>query len=90
MILEDLEPTAAEGNQKIPGRPNDQTSYRAELAGILALITSINFICTLEKINTGQVTIACDNDSALSTALDYQRVTTKSKSRDLLQAIYYQ
>ena len=38
---EDEQP-AFQGAQKIPGRADDQTSYQAELAGILLLMMTVN------------------------------------------------
>ena len=86
----DDEEPAIHGAQKIPGRPKDQTSYRAELAGLLILMTTINYLCALHRIRQGRVTIACDNQSALKSAFNHQHVNMKSKSRDILQAIYFQ
>ena len=84
------EEPAIQGAQKIPGRLEDQTSYRAELAGLLILITTINYLCHSHNIHKGKITIACDNQSALTSAFAHNHIHTKSKSRDILQAIYLQ
>ena len=81
---------AFQGAQKIPGRADDQTSYRAELAGILLLMMTVNYICMSKHVHTGKITVACDNQSALKSAFQHNHVTSKSKSRDILQAIYLQ
>ena len=84
------EEPAIQGAQKIPGRIEDQTSCRAELAGLLILITTINFLCHSYNIHKGKITIACDNQSALTSAFAHNHIHTKSKSQDILQAIYLQ
>ena len=51
---------------------------------------TLNFICILHRVTKGKVTIACNNKSAIQTALTDYRITINSKSRDILQAIQYQ
>ena len=78
------------GHMKIPGRQEDQDSYRGELAGLLGIITTVNFICILHHVTTGRVTVGCDNKSALTTAFHRDHLSTKNASRDILQAIHFQ
>ena len=79
-----------EGSFKIPGRYEEQDSYRSELAGILAIMTVINLLCFHHRIHEGKMTVGCDNKSALLTALQYNSVDIKRSSRDILQGIHYQ
>ena len=54
-----------EGGNHVPGREKDQNSFRAELAGILALVLIINYICKEHEITSGEITLGCDCKSAL-------------------------
>jgi hypothetical protein len=51
-----------------PGGPKEQSAYRSELVGLLALVTMIQAITTFHGISDGQVTVEGDNESALNLA----------------------
>jgi len=78
------------GSFCIPGRPEDQDSYRSELAGILGIIMTVNLICIQCNIITGKVTVGCDNKSALWTSFGKAPININRSSRDILQAIHHQ
>ena len=81
---------AFKGSFGIPGRIKEQDSYRSELAGLLGIIMTVNFLCIIYNITKGKVTIGCDNKSALWTAFHTENITINRSSRDILQAIHHQ
>ncbi len=71
-----------------PGSSSGQNSYRSELAGIYGIITMVSTICSLYSLQSGAITIACDNISALTNSLDdLKRPKITSAEHDLLYAI---
>ena len=74
---------------RVPGETKDQNSYRSELCGILAHVIILHAIITIHKVDTGGITVVCDNESALWTALGEEKPTAGSASRDILQAIHH-
>lgn len=85
----DDEQDLLDGGNHVPGQSKDQTSYRAELGGILGLIITVNAICLHHKIIDGSFTIGCDNDSALDVAFDEGEVLCTSSSFDIIRLIRY-
>ena len=64
-------------------------SYGAESFGILVTLTVIKVICDFYKIRSGEITIACDNDSSLEKCLQtIYRAQTSDKYFDLLWAVF--
>ena len=49
----------------IPGNQEDQSAYRSELGGILAIVNKLKELCTTYNIAEGALTLYCDNISAL-------------------------
>jgi hypothetical protein len=49
----------------VPGEPQQQSSYRSELAGIGCILTLLQAICSSHSITTGGVTIGLDGLQAL-------------------------
>lgn len=54
------------------------------------ILLTVNMLCATNKVRQGEVTIACDNKSALRTAFEHNHISSNSKSRDILQAIHQQ
>ena len=79
-----------EGGGLIPGKKDDQGSYRSEAGGLLGPITVAQI---LEKIQPPpqhyEMTIACDGESALyqSIQLDPEKVSSAIKHADLISRI---
>jgi hypothetical protein len=48
-----------------PGHSSAQCSLRSELAGILALVRTTNTLCADHGINSGGMTVSCDNETAV-------------------------
>jgi hypothetical protein len=75
------------GSGHVTGDRLDSSSYRSELAGILAAITFTNGVCSQYKITQGACTIYCDNKGALSAAFGYKRPTPRWTSYDLVRQL---
>ena len=46
---------AFEGSQGIPGAFEDNNSFRGEAAGLLEIIVTVNFLCTLHNVQHGGI-----------------------------------
>ena len=75
---------------RTPGSDEEIHSYRSELCGILPNIIMINSIAKAHDIQEGTVTVGCDNESALWTALGDGDVSTSDPSFDLIKIIRHQ
>ena len=76
------------GQNRPPGRPEDQSPYRGELSGIYGSICTLEQVCNVHDISEGAATVACDGKEALSMALDPARpLDPKCSDFDLLSAI---
>jgi hypothetical protein len=51
-----------------PGLAADQCSFRSEVAGLLAIVRSVNELLTQHGVTTGSITVACDNEAAVRAA----------------------
>ena len=70
-----------------PGNPSSQSAYRSEAAGILGIIIALQVIIGTEE--KGEVTIYCDGQGALMTAIERTRYNfgTKDKCFDIISRI---
>ncbi len=77
-------------NQVIaPGRSQDMSAYRSELAGIYAAVFLICSLCDFFQIESGTVTFGCDGLSALNQAFaTYTPPSVSCPSYDLIMAIH--
>ena len=75
---------------RIPGAPEDQSSYRSELCGILANIVVMNTIAKVHGIDEGTVMLGCDNESALWMAFGQTQVNTGDASFDIIKVIHHE
>ena len=71
------------GQLCVPGAPEDHSSHRSELAGMIGALIVILAICQLHDINEGQVTIGCDGQAALKALYDLFHPKANSKDFDL-------
>ena len=67
MAFQTIGNTVIKGQNIVPGYKKDQSSYRAELGGILMSIVLTNAICKKEQIHKGSVTLGCDSEGAIKT-----------------------
>ena len=74
------------GSVPTPGGPKEQSSYRAELTGILALILSLELICRANNVTTGSVQLSCDNDTALKWVFGLSAVTCETPDNDVIRS----
>ena len=77
------------GSLTIPGKKSDQSSYRAELGGLLASIVYANIISKRYHIIEGQCTMICDSKGALASAFGYKHINPRWKCYDLLCMIRF-
>ena len=76
------------GYNRVPGPVEEGDSHRCELAGLYAIVTTVNCLCRLHSVTSGIITIACDNTGALKpTAIDYLP-HPRQKNLDLMQALW--
>ena len=74
----------------VPGREDEQDSYRSELAGVYGIINFLSILSKYGEINDGHVVVACDGKGALYKAFDVlNNVTTRAPHFDLLSGIHY-
>ena len=72
------------GSLTIPGNKDEQSSYRAELGGILASIVYANKIAAKYDITDGSCMMICDNKGALASSFGYKKINPRWKCYDLL------
>jgi hypothetical protein len=76
------------GQVIVPGKGDTHSSYRSKLAGIYTTILIVTQLCKFYEISQGNLTIACDSESALDMAFNSSgRCTPEHPSFDLLRAI---
>ena len=80
---------AIKGSLTIPGHKNDQSSYRAELGGILASIVFTNKIAKKFDIQEGKCTMICDNKGALDSSFGFRQINPRWQCFDLLCMIRF-
>lgn len=72
----------------IPGAPNIQSAYKSELGGLYGIIVAVEALCEHYDIDSGSITIACDGESALHYAFDWEnKWLLKTPHLDLILAI---
>ena len=49
----------------VTGLPDEQSSYRSELARVLGVLTCVEALVKFYKISDGSITIALDGESAI-------------------------
>ena len=77
------------GSLTIPGNKHDQSSYRAELGGILSAIVFANSISKKFDILEGKCTMICDNKGALSASFGHKHINPRWQCYDILCMIRY-
>ena len=71
-----------------PGRPDEQSSYRSELAGIYSFLLFLHQLQLHFKIRQGEIEFACDNKSALKESFMYDNASVRQNDYDLLSGIH--
>ena len=75
------------GANTVPGNPNEQSSYRSELAGISGTLAILDATCKKYDISTGSVTVALDGQQALLKARSLWPLSPTDPDFDLLTDI---
>jgi hypothetical protein len=78
------------GSNTIPGEPDDQSSYRGELGGILASIVYTNSVCKKHNITAGKCKMYCDNKGALSASFGWKTPNPRWSCYDIVSLIRLQ
>jgi hypothetical protein len=73
----------------VPGHPEEQSSYRGELGGILAGIVFANKVCNENNIKEGKCIMGCDNKGALSASFGWKTPNPNWVCFDLVGMIRY-
>ena len=80
---------AVTGDHGVPNGSNTIDPYRGELYGIYAVLKYVKDFTEKHEIQSGGITIACDNDASLQHAIEYnRRAPIKCSTHDILWAIY--
>ena len=79
---------ACTGSHGVPPGSERMDSYRAELYGIFSIMCTLWRLCKFHDIQTGTITIACDNKAGLENSFNYNdRSAVTRSSHDILWAI---
>ena len=76
------------GGNITTGNPSDQSAYRSELAGALAILATVEFLVSYHKITSGSLTIAFDGAAALKEASKTSGLSVSQPCFDYLQVIH--
>ena len=76
------------GMNRVPGMDRDQTSYRSKLCGMFGNVILVNALCrALSITSTSEITMACDNESAIwKTFAEEAPDTNDARHRDSYKA----
>jgi hypothetical protein len=79
------EHTIVTGTNFVPGRPEDQSSYRSRAAGMFSIIIFIALIVEYYEIQQGSVEVACDEIEALrAVSREFRTPKSGSNSFDIV------
>lgn len=68
----------------VPGDDAEQTSYCSELCGILGNVIILTRLAAYHKVESGEVTVGCNNKAALWKAFGCNTAKTGEPSFDIL------
>ena len=80
--------TRIRGVNVVPGPIKEGDSHRCELAGLYGLVQCVRVICEVHNVTTGQITVACDNITALEVFDDEFQPHPKQANFDLTSSVY--
>jgi ribonuclease HI len=72
------------GATQVPGAPSDQSAYRSELAGVLAILIILQALCDAHGISEGSITLSLDSQSALAEAEGSWKLKPRQSDFDIL------
>jgi len=76
-----------QGSNIVPGIPTEQDSYRAELGGVMGILTTLELLCSFHHLNNGFIEIGLDGESALQAVFHSGPPTVDAKAQDLIRCI---
>jgi hypothetical protein len=71
----------------VPGKREEQSAYRSELAGVSGSLSLIAAVCTVHDIHTGSITIGLDGEQAMISAWEDWPLSPAQPDYDLLTDI---
>ena len=77
-------PSIIRGTNVVPGRNEDQSSYRGELGGMLGAIICSNELMRHNNITDGSITLGCDNEGAIKAIDMTKEYNSQWNSYDIL------
>jgi hypothetical protein len=83
----DKDTVCLEGMNFVTGLPDEQSSYRSELAGVLGVLTCVEALAKFYKIGEGSITIALDGESAIYKSDSEWPLSINQSSFDYIQVI---
>lgn len=72
------------GDNVVPGNPNEQSSYRSELAGISGVLAVVAAVCLKYDLSEGSLTVALDGEQAMLKASSTWPLSPTDTDFDLL------
>jgi hypothetical protein len=89
-MIEDLQTgDSCKGMVQTLGTGNEVNAYRSKLQGLHAAVASLWVICQHHKVQSGKVTLCCDNKKALwLSSICSTQVPLRTEHTDLIQAIF--
>ena len=77
------------GSNITPGDGQYQSAYRSELSGLYGIVVAVEVLCRVFNITDGSITVACDGESALDYAFDWDNRWLRAGTAhlDLISAI---
>jgi hypothetical protein len=72
-----------------PGKQSAQSAFQSELSGLYGVVTGTEVVCKVFQVQTGQITVACDGESALDYVFDWNNRVLRASTPhlDLIVAI---
>jgi hypothetical protein len=72
-----------------PSKQSAQSAFRSELSGLYGVVTGTEVVCKVFHVKTGQITVACDRESALDYVFDWNNsfLLASTLHLDLIVAI---
>jgi hypothetical protein len=72
-----------------PGKSSTQSAFRSELSGLYGVVTAVEVVCKVFTLTTGQITVACDGESALDYVFDWNNrfIRASTPHLDLIVSI---
>ena len=87
-VEENAEASWISGGNLTTGLPSDQSSYRSELAGAIAILSTVDLLVSFYHITSGALTIAFDGKAALDYSSSDAVLSVSQQSFDYLQVIH--